>query len=109
MNTKRFRCRQGLRTESHQLSRIAQQRLVREGTRRVALQTIVLPALAELLVSTATALASLLPPALDTFAAQTHKAPAQNQRLSFDCSTRPLDRFLHHPADNHNSRLQLPA
>jgi hypothetical protein len=66
MNTKRLRCRQRLRTEPHQLSDRAQ-RLVREGTRRVALQTIVLPALAELLVSTATALASLLPPPLDNF------------------------------------------
>ena len=83
MNTKRLRCRQRPRTESHQLSRIAHNVWLREGTRRVALQIIVLPALAELLASAATALASLLPSPLDTFAAQTHEAAAQNQTLIF--------------------------
>ena len=69
-----------------------------------------LPALAELLVSTATALASLLPPPLDTFAAQTHEAPDEAPPLKTNAYistalTRPLDRFLHHPADDRNSRL----
>ena len=53
MNTKRPRGRQRLRTESNQLSRDRAQRLWCVALAGFALQTIVLPALAELLGSTA--------------------------------------------------------